>query len=206
MIRTKVSAVSEPTPGCVGSRCASGHSSTPRSTAWLSSAMIGFNRSSNSSRACRRRPTALTGTIPVAVSLFAVTASYTANLRSALPLANRLMIRVRACTIRCRCQSSCRRSRFCRMTLEPCWHQFAPMSSSGRLRGEETRRTGRLAASRPLSRQKLCASMPSSGCQFTNRTHRKIRSRARRSHCTVLADVLVISQVPCGRKGQIKPN
>ena len=55
MISTNAIAVSGPTPGCVASRCASGHFSTSCSTAWLSSAMVGFNRSSNSSRSRRRR-------------------------------------------------------------------------------------------------------------------------------------------------------
>src|SRR6266481_8296154 len=55
MISTKASAVSGPTPGWVISRRASGHFSTSCWIAWLSSAIVGFSRSSNSRRSRRRR-------------------------------------------------------------------------------------------------------------------------------------------------------
>src|SRR5215472_673088 len=48
------SAVSAPTPGWVIKRWAGGHFSTSGSMAWLSSAMAGLRRSSNSSRSRRR--------------------------------------------------------------------------------------------------------------------------------------------------------
>src|SRR5579863_6805371 len=55
MISTKASAVSGPTPGCVIKRCASGHFSTSCSMVCVRSVIVGFSRSSNSSRSCRRR-------------------------------------------------------------------------------------------------------------------------------------------------------
>src|SRR5713101_232913 len=55
MISTKASAVSAPTPGWVLKRCASGHFSASCSMASVSSAIVGFSRSSNSSRSRRRR-------------------------------------------------------------------------------------------------------------------------------------------------------
>src|SRR5713226_7790134 len=55
MISTKASAVSGPTPGWVLKRCASGHFSASCSMASVSSAIVGFSRSSNASRSSRRR-------------------------------------------------------------------------------------------------------------------------------------------------------
>src|SRR5271155_2126654 len=55
MISTNASAVRGPTPGCVISRCTSGHFLASCSTAAVSSSIVGVSRSSNSSKSCRRR-------------------------------------------------------------------------------------------------------------------------------------------------------
>src|SRR5882762_3443895 len=55
MISTKARAVSGPTPGCVISRSTSGRFLASRSTAAVSSLIVGFMRSSNSNNSCRRR-------------------------------------------------------------------------------------------------------------------------------------------------------
>src|SRR6202162_1233858 len=55
MMNTKESAVSGPTPGCVISRSTSGHFLASRSTAAVNSWIVGFMRSSSSSRSWRRR-------------------------------------------------------------------------------------------------------------------------------------------------------
>ena len=55
MISTKASAVIGPTPGCVISRSTSGRFLASCSTAAVSSSMVGFIRSSSSSKSCRRR-------------------------------------------------------------------------------------------------------------------------------------------------------
>src|ERR1017187_2127024 len=55
MISTKASAVSDPTPGCVLKRCASGHFSASCSMVCVNSAIVGLSRSSTPSRSLRRR-------------------------------------------------------------------------------------------------------------------------------------------------------
>ena len=114
MINTKASAVSAPTPGCVCKRCASGHFSTSCSTACVSSAIVGVSRSSNSSRSRRRR-------LAHGANLNNSSCSRPASRHSrflqrspslSATACNWFMIRVRACTIRCRCHSNCLRSRF----------------------------------------------------------------------------------------------
>jgi hypothetical protein len=54
IISTKANAVSGPTQGCVFKRRAAGHFSTSSSIACVSLAIVGFSRSSNSSRSRRR--------------------------------------------------------------------------------------------------------------------------------------------------------
>ena len=114
MISTKASAVSEPTPGCVLKRCASGHFSASCSIACVSSAIVGFSRSSNSSRSRRRR--LAHGANGNDSSCSRPASRHNLFLQRSPSLSatacNWFMIRVRACTMRCRCHSSCRRSRF----------------------------------------------------------------------------------------------
>jgi hypothetical protein len=55
MISTKASALSEPTPGWVISRCAAGHFSASYSIACFSSVIVGLSRSSNSQQITSRR-------------------------------------------------------------------------------------------------------------------------------------------------------
>src|SRR5215472_1860902 len=114
MISTKASAVNAPTPGCVISRCAEGHCSASCSMAWLNSAIVGFSRSSNSNRSCRRR--SAHGANRNASSCCRPRSRHNFFLHSrpsfSATACSGFMTRVRACTIRCRCHNSCRRSRF----------------------------------------------------------------------------------------------
>src|SRR5215469_5837241 len=55
MISTKARAVIAPTPGCLIRRNTSGRCLTCCSTTALNSSIVGFNRSSSSSKSCRRR-------------------------------------------------------------------------------------------------------------------------------------------------------
>src|SRR5450759_2553095 len=132
MISTKASAVSGPTPGCVLNRCASGHFSTSCSIACVSSAIVGFSRSSNSSRSRRRR--FAHGASANDSSCFRPASRHNPFLRRSPSFSatacSWFMIRVRACTIRCRCHSSCRRSRCSQLGTQICRKR----SSSNNLR------------------------------------------------------------------------
>src|SRR5215469_9827289 len=114
MISTKANAVSAPTPGCVIKRCAGGHFSASCSMACVSSAIVGFSRSSNSSRSLRRRLAQgarrklSNCSRPCSRHSFFLHRSPSFRATAC----NWFIIRVRACTMRCRCHSSCRVSRF----------------------------------------------------------------------------------------------
>src|SRR5580692_2412689 len=114
MINTKAKAVSAPTPGCVRKRRASGHFSTSCSIACVSSLMVGFNRSSSCSRSSRRR--LAQGANRKASNCCRPFSRHSFFLQRKpsfrATACSWFMMRVRACTIRCRCHSSCRRSRF----------------------------------------------------------------------------------------------
>ena len=114
MISTKAKAVREPTLGCVLNRCASGHFSTSCSIACVSSAIVGVSRSNNSSRSRRRRLAHGANANDSSCSRPASRHSRFLQSKPSLSATacNWFMIRVRACTIRCWCHSSCRRSRF----------------------------------------------------------------------------------------------
>ena len=120
MINTNANAVSAPTPGCVCNRCASGHFSTSCSIACVSSAIVGVSRSSNSSRSRRRRLAHGAN----ANRLQLLSSRYRRLLQRSPSLSataySWFMIRVRACTIRCRCHSRCRRSRFSPLGTQIC--------------------------------------------------------------------------------------
>ena len=81
---------------------------------WVNSAIVGVSRSSNSSRSCRRR--LAHGDKRNDSSCSRPASRHSPFLQRSPSLSatacNWFMIRVRACTIRCRCHSSCRRSRF----------------------------------------------------------------------------------------------
>jgi hypothetical protein len=114
MISTNANAVSAPTPGCVCNRRASGHFSTSPSMASVSSAIVGVSRSSSCRRSRRRR---LAQGANASDSSCSRPASRHSRFLQRSPSLSAtacswFMIRVRACTIRCRSHSSCRRSRF----------------------------------------------------------------------------------------------
>ncbi len=114
MISTKASAVSAPTPGWVCKRCAAGHFSASCSMACVNSAIVGVSRSSNSSRSCRRRLAQGAKRNDSSCSRPASRHNFFLQRSPSLSATacSWFMIRVRACTMRCRCHSSCRRSRF----------------------------------------------------------------------------------------------
>src|SRR6266852_8347013 len=122
MISTKANAVRGPTPGCVCKRRAAEHFPTSSSIACVSLAIVGFSRSSNSSRSRRRCLAHGANRIASSCSrpasrhnlFFERSPSFRATACSWF------MIRVRACTIRCRCHSSCRRSRFSQLGTQIC--------------------------------------------------------------------------------------
>ena len=137
MISTKANAVSAPTPGCV--------MQAPRHGTLLyflldgsrqlgdRSASVG--RATPADRAAAGSPTELTGTIPVALrpasrhNLFLQRSpSFSATACSWF------MIRVRACTMRCRCHSSCRRSRFSQLGTQICGKSSFSINRSNQLR------------------------------------------------------------------------
>ena len=120
MISTKASAVREPTPGCVRNRCASGHFSASCSIAALSSAIVGFSRSSNSSKSRRRRLAHRANRNDSSCPRPSSRHNLFLQRRPSLSATacNWFIRRVRACTIRCRCHSSCRRSRFSQLATQ----------------------------------------------------------------------------------------
>ena len=114
MIVTKASAVSGPTPGCVISRSTSGCFLASCSTAAVNSSMVGFIRSSSPNKSCRRRLAQVAnGSFSSCARPGLLHSLFFRRLPSFIASAcSWFMIRVRICTNRCRCHSSCRRSRF----------------------------------------------------------------------------------------------
>src|SRR5579859_602295 len=114
MTSSYASAVSGPTPGCVINRRVTGRCSTSSSSARVSSWIFGVSWSSNSSKSCRR--CVAHGANAIDSNSLRPAARHNAFLRRRPSLSattcNWFITRVRICTSRCRCHSSCRRSRF----------------------------------------------------------------------------------------------
>src|SRR5215469_7407229 len=122
MISTKANAVRAPTPGCVIRRRACGDFSASRSIACVSLAIVGFRRSSNSSKSSRRRlaqgASRNVSNCSRPCSLHSFFLQRSPSFRATA--CNWFIIRVRACTMRCRCHSSCRISRFSQLGTQIC--------------------------------------------------------------------------------------
>ena len=108
------------------SLCVSGRCSASCWIAVLSSSILGFNRSSNSSKSCRR---CLLQGAKTSDSNWAHPALLHNPFLRRTPsframACNWFLTLVRICTSRCRCQSSCRRSRFSGLGTQICRKRF----------------------------------------------------------------------------------
>jgi hypothetical protein len=131
MISTNASAVSAPTPGYVIKRCAAGHFSASCSKACVSSAIVGVSRSSK----LQQIAPASAGPCGQAECFQLLPSGFSPQpflVVQALVERHCLQLvhhsRIRACTIRWRCHSSCRRSRFSQLATQICGKSSFSMS------------------------------------------------------------------------------